>query len=353
MNLTKSHPDLFFSITYYIMLAAAIFFMLILSGCKDQNDLILAPESNRYFDSSFISYGSYIQSSIPVSILDRVMFNQDNRALIYWYNISPSDVRVKDILGGDTKVEPDQANVPVLDIVFDPSQNGIYNTASLAANPADNWGGLFRHLPKEISKQAQSKNLVMNIWIKLVDAPANATLFVDLGQISEDIIPNGKLDTEDKNQNGLIDAGEDTGIDGLYDIAEPGYNAQTNPDPNHDDFYYKLNGDYSHVNGLEGNSVSVDLGKLPNSEDINRNFTLDQSNNYYSYLIPLDTNKINQNKIVEHGKNGWFKLKIPVDLPDFKVGNLNKSNIETMRLWIFNVSQKVHIRIAEIKFDAL
>jgi hypothetical protein len=281
------------------------------------------------------------------------MLTQDNRALTYWYNIVPSDVYIREILGQNISVKPGHAQTLVLDIVFDPSQRGIYNTGQLSTNLKENWGGLFRHIPAESIKDAQSKNLIMMVWMKILDAPTDAVLNIDLGQISEDIIPNGKLDAEVKTLVDLVSGGKDTGIDELMDSDETGYNATTNSDPNNDDYHYYVgSGDYSHLNGQEGNSVSIDFEKVPNTEDLNRNSVLDKSNNYYSYTIPLDTNKIIQNMVVErcYGDNRWFKIKIPVDLPDVKVGTLDKSKLETIRLWITNSNQKVHLRIAEIKF---
>lgn len=63
----------------------------------------------------------------------------------------------------------------------------------------------------------------------------------------------------DLNRNGLRDPGEpivrnfyepfeDTGVDGLADADEPGYDAATNPDPNFDNYDYALN-----PTGTEGN----------------------------------------------------------------------------------------------------
>jgi len=58
----------------------------------------------------------------------------------------------------------------------------------------------------------------IEFWMYTIVAPENLKLHIDLGQISEDVIPNGRLDTEDKNSNDLVDEGEDTGIDGLRDL---------------------------------------------------------------------------------------------------------------------------------------
>ena len=73
-----------------------------------------------------------------------------------------------------------------------------------------------------------------NTWAPGGDKPVNLGLAVDL------------------NKNGIRDQGEpviraghepydDCGPDKLCDVNEPGYNAETNPDPNQDDYDYLLN----------------------------------------------------------------------------------------------------------------
>ncbi len=81
----------------------------------------------------------------------------------------------------------------------------------------------------------------VNTWAPGGDKPVNLGLAVDL------------------NKNGVRDQGEpviraghepydDCGPDQLCDVNEPGYNAETNPDPNQDDYDYQLN-----PTGTEGN----------------------------------------------------------------------------------------------------
>ena len=77
--------------------------------------------------------------------------------------------------------------------------------------------------------------------------------------------------TEDKNDNTLVDDGEDTGIDGVRDSGEPNFDSALNPDPSNDNYRFTLtqDPDYSNINGTEGNAVSIDLGRFPDSEDLN------------------------------------------------------------------------------------
>ena len=81
------------------------------------------------------------------------------------------------------------------------------------------------------------------------DAPGHNGVF-DATQPQLD--PNEISLAVDLNNNGIRDAGEpvinngvepfrDFGVDGLADKDEPGYDAVSNPDPNHDDYHYLRN----------------------------------------------------------------------------------------------------------------
>lgn len=325
--------------------------VLLLISCENSNDSITT-EYKTYFDASLLTFTDYIHSSIPAHQMPTGSLPaQTNRARIFWYNILPSATYIRDILGDTANVNPEQAAAKILDIQYLPSKNGIYNTGDLPTDARNNWGGLFRPLPMDVVLLSQKNNLVMNIWINIVRGNDDAILFVDLGQISEDIIPNGHLDTEDQNYNDLIDPGEDLGIDNLGNQEEPNY--PTIIDYNNDDYALGFNTTYEKINGLENNSSSVDIGPRPDTEDINHNFVIERANNYYSFRLPLDKNEIVKNRIVKYGENDWIKLKIPVDLPDETIGNFDKSRLETIRLWVSGSNEPVHFKIAEIKFETL
>ena len=346
--------SLFYSPLFFlscIFLIAIIFTL----GCKDKNEQLMEPEETNGFNETLVRYGNYTHSSIPVSSAIQYPLTQNNRAQIFWYNIVPSNVEVADIMGPDITVKPQYALVNTLDIMFNPNKNGIYNTGILSSIPNENWGGFFRNIPLNTINPNGSKNFVMKIWIKIIESSPDAVLNVDLGEISEDIIPNSKLDTEDKNNNGVIDEGEDIGLDNLASKLESGYDNNLNLDPNHDDYSFFLGNmginNYSHVNGTEGNGPAIDLGRVPDTEDINKNYALDKTNNYNSYQIPLERGKLTSSRVIKYGSDNWIQVKTPIDLPDRKIGNFDINNLQTMRLWITNASQQVHIRIAEIKFE--
>lgn len=299
-------------------------------------------------------YGSWRDISVPnglpfISGL-RESEQIDYKAKAYWFNRTPSDVTVRAIYGDRKQAAPDQQLITALDFVYEPNQRGYYNWNPKLSDVAKNWAGFMKPLSSTASNLIEENIEFIEFYMYIAEAPSNMKLYIDIGQISEDVIPNGKLDTEDKNSNDLVDDGEDTGLDGFKDIGEPNYNSSTNPDPSNDNYSFQLtqNPDYSRINGTEGNAVSIDQGRLPDTEDLNRNFTLDKVNSYFRYEVPLDTNKTS-NPLVQGGGNGWFLYRVP--LKDFlrpTVGDPSFSVIETIRFWVSSANKKVHLRFAEM-----
>ena len=309
-----------------------------------------------------LQYGSWKDISIPKNLpyignlpeWDKELkadVQMNYKAKAYWFNITPPNVTIKNIYGDRKKAAPDASLITALDFVYQPDKKGAYNWNPTLNNKLKNWAGIMKVLSSTANNLVESNTQFLEFWLNIVDAPKNLKLNIDLGQISEDVIPNGKLDTEDKNGNNLVDEGEDTGIDGVKDVGEPGYDAVTNPDPSNDNYSFQLsnNADYSRVNGSEGNAVSLDQGRLPDTEDLNGNFTLDRVNSYFRYEVPVDTNR-NTNPLVQGGgdNDNWYLFRIP--LKDFvsKTGDPSFSVIEFIRFWVSGVETSVHLRFAEM-----
>jgi len=274
------------------------------------------------------------------------------KARAYWFNRIPTDVRVNQIWP-EKKVSSQQQNVIVLDLVYNPASKGYYNYNENWDPNSDstykNWGG-FEHLISSTANNLVDQKIeFVEFWAKIENAPSNAKLYIDLGQIDEDVIPNNRLNTEDKNKNGRLDDGEDTGIDGVTDTGEPGYNSTTNPDPSNDNFALNANqGEYEKINGTEGNAKLTDLGISPDTEDLNRNFNLDMADNYFRYVVPLDTVRSRNPYIAGGGSNGWYQFKIP--LKDFKTtfGSPTFTFVETIRFFFQDIDSLVYMRMTEI-----
>jgi cell surface protein SprA len=303
-----------------------------------------------------MAYGSWKDVSVPNNLPVIGKFPEiqqmNYKANAYWYNITPSDVTVQNLYGDRKQTSRDQQQITALDFIYTPTQRGYYNWNPTLDQTNLNWAGMMKPLSSTANNLVEENIEFIEFWMYTIVAPENLKLHIDLGQISEDVIPNGRLDTEDKNSNDLVDEGEDTGIDGLRDFEEPGYNASTNPDPSNDNysFVYSTTADYSRIVATEGNAKSTDLGRLPDSEDLNRNFTLDRVNSYFRYEVPLDTSKATNPFIQGGGYKGsnWYLFKVP--LKDFveKFGDPSFSVVETIRLWISGASTPVHIRFAEL-----
>ncbi|PKL82706.1 MAG: cell surface protein SprA [Ignavibacteriae bacterium HGW-Ignavibacteriae-3] len=312
-----------------------------------------------------MGYGQWRDISVPLDMpyigtldqwdrdfLKDVQMNY--KAKSYWFNRTPSDISIKEIYGERKKAAPDGSLIQALDFVFDPSKFGAYNykpSANFTAEPYKNWGGIMKTLSTTANNLVEENIEFIEFWLNTTDSPLNMKINIDLGQISEDVIPNGKLDTEDKNSNDLVDEGEDTGIDGVKDLQEPFYDSATNPDPSHDNYSFQLtqNPDYQFLNGTEGNAVSSDQSRLPDSEDLNRNFTLDRTNSYFRYEVSLDTNRT-KNKFIQGGggKSNWYLFRIPLKDWVSKSGDPSFSVVEFIRIWVSGVSKPVHLRFVEM-----
>ncbi len=189
--------------------------------------------------------------------------------------------------------------------------------------------------------------------------PPDALLNIDLGVISEDVIPNNLLNTEDKNGNQAIDEGEDTGLDTLFDAQEKIQYNSTKSDPSGDNFFYEQSTfprieDYYNINGTQGNSINTDAGLLPDTEDLNTNGDVDRENNYFRYTVPLTTDTTINPFIVgggfptsNGGKTSWYQIRIPLRDTSNIIGNPSFSNVETIRMYIQGVDSAVHFRITE------
>ena len=258
-------------------------------------------------------------------------------------------------------------NMPVLNLAFFPQQKGPYNyetagsihSAGINQNgylnePESRWGGIMREIT---TKDFEESNIafidfwIMDPFIEDYENNSGGDLFFNLGEISEDILKDGKKSFENGFPGGADDTArtvdsttwglhpsttdlnsgfipniqdqQDVGLDGLNDIAEQSFfteylneienivNTQTYEkiyqDPANDNFeYYKTYAHdergsniiqrYKNYNGLDGNSPTDEktdedfstAGKTrPDKEDINNDQTLNQTESYYQYKVSI------------------------------------------------------------------
>jgi len=270
------------------------------------------------------------------------------KAKTYWYNELPSNVSVKEIWP-QKSVARGEDHVTVLDLIYSPSSRGEFNYNPSLSVRENNWGGMMKMLSSTTSNLVEQNIEFIEFWIRPDKVAQDGRMYIDLGRITEDIIPNNKLDTEDKNLNDLIDEGEDVGLDGLTNAQELARWPALGPDPSGDNFSFSLaSKNYTLINGTEGNAALTDAGRFPDTEDMNRNGVLDRVNSYYTYEIKLDTSRISNPYVVGGGTGTrWYQIRIPLRDYSRKEGDPSFTLIENIRVWFNGFKDSVHVRLAE------
>lgn len=356
-----------------------------------------------------------------------------------------SDNRVRQVLL--TEIYPNRdiesgtsTNMSVLNLAYYPKERGAYNFDTenvnedgTFSNPTDRWGGMMRAME---STDFNSTNVeyiefwMMDPFYDGMDQTNTGKLYFNLGDISEDILRDGRKSYENgfpttadvvnvdttvwgrvPSLQALVESFDnnpdsrqyqDVGYDGLSDSDERSFHAafletmrqkltgdafaKLNEDPSSDDYHYFRGSDYDvddryssilerykRYNGNEGNSPSetqytdgytTNNTTLPDVEDINKDNTLSESENYYQYVIDLDPTKMmttGQNRIADirnatvQTANGetkqvkWYQFRIPVREPDNIIGNIEGFNsIRFFRMFLKGFKSDVVIRFATL-----
>ncbi len=232
----------------------------------------------------------------------------------------------------------------------------------------DGWGGIYYDFRGAYDDLSDKKYLELTFRAY---GDRSGTMHIDLGRVSEDVIPNGTLDTEDINNDNLLATSEDVGLDGAigedppwpmpdelfgatglstelpYDFWDINFNGVKEPaepwsydnwvrspteltvlpdnDPAVDGF------DRGH--GWEGNRLNAEQN-YPDTEDRNGNKSLDQEDAYYTYSIPLNPNHPEFPVYASPLDNDWYYVRIPLD-PDEaeRVGAPSLTLVNGVRLW--------------------
>jgi len=383
-----------------------------------------------------------------------------NRGLINWYRLDPS-VQCTDAIGPaaycttvslseifpNRQIAPNQNSLAqTFNLSYYPNQRGPYNfdvpggtdfSAGLSPQgtllqPDTRWGGIMRALNQNNFEAANIEYLefwVMNPFIPQEGGAVadDGKMFIDLGNISEDILRDSRLSfenglpTSQQEQASEVDntpwgvvprepivvnafannpdsrVEQDIGLDGLNDARErtkyAGYLnqissvnnfAEINADPANDNFLFiddqslidrepseGLLVRYSKFNNQEGNSPvnsnqsTAATGNrlaastnLPDSEDLNGDNTLNETESYFQYEIPIvndGNNEVAMNRFiadVRDGNNGrkWYRYLIPLNEFDNRIGGIqNFRSIRFMRMYLKDFQSTVHMRFARLE----
>ncbi|MDI6700246.1 MAG: hypothetical protein QME48_03340 [bacterium] len=186
--------------------------------------------------------------------------------------------------------------------------------------------------------------MFLEIWVK----GEEGNVVIEVGKnIPEDMVrrdknktllgPDGILQTEDKNNDGILDVNEDTGLDGVY--GEDSLNIVG--DDGNDDYYYSLSQQYYYekINGTENNNMF-------DSEDLDRDGSLNTREDYYRFNINLGSD---ENLVYENPSTGWKLFRIPLQSSSVqKVGNPDLKYIKYSRLYWYGVSKDDTLSIYQI-----
>lgn len=346
----------------------------------------------------------------PAALTDADMaFNKTRR--IYLDELFP----LTDVADGQPTV------INTFDLSYYPTERGPYNfnpaaNGNTLPNPEENFGGVMRSISSTNFEQGNVEYIqfwMLNPFTNDETPASNGgKLYFNLGEISEDILKDGKKQYE----NGLPEAGsvqsttptiwgripssqsliyafdtnngnravQDIGIDGISDADEsllPGAeNFATLPDPAADNyqFYLDASGDllerYKNYNGLEKNSPveindnSRGNSTLPDVEDLNRDNTMNTIDAYYQYSIDISPSAlltVGENYITDirptegriPGAAGatiaanWIQFKIPIQdvQEENNIGGLEDfKSIRFMRMFMTGFSNDITLRFGTL-----
>lgn len=233
--------------------------------------------------------------------------------------------------------------------------------------------------------------------------PKNASVKQDTSQSAWSVVPkqppiNNYFDTDPSSRKF-----QDVGYDGrnstdevhlysdylkelaaLYGTSSPLYIAAA-ADPSNDDYHYFLGDDwdgqssgildrYKKYNNPEGNSpisvgnqsISSAATNIPESEDLNRDNTLSETEEYFQYKISLRPNDLVVGKnfvsdkvvttvqdVNNHtiGEEVWYQLKIPINEFTNRIGGIQDfKSIRFMRMYLTGFDTTVILRFAKMEF---
>ena len=395
-----------------------------------------------------------------------------NRANIAWYQIEPtlqlykgsnnpfannpvelSDPRVRQVY--QREIFPQRTTgfgeslLTTFDLAYYPSDKGPYNydntPGSINANgrllnPRQRWGGLMRGIDQPDFETANIEFIEFWLQDPFIDYPAKnlvqsnsngGKLYFNLGNISEDILKDGKRFYENglptPNQPAPVDNSnwgrvptnpiqvtnafsndpddrkyQDLGFDGLDDTAEvnkrqaylaqlqtlvsPAVYQQALLDPSNDNYHHYRGDDfdqqrlgilsrYKRYNNPEGNSPIANTSSTfssaatlyPDAEDLNRDNTLNQTEEYFQYIVDIKppnqpemaigTNYIVDKKVVSVNlvnnttrPETWYQFRIPISQYDRKIGNIpDFKSIRFIRMFMTDFADSVTMRFGELQ----
>lgn len=378
-----------------------------------------------------------------------------NRAKIAWYNIEPNlqdpkapnnplagtdlgDPRWRAVLQQDIYLKKTtdfgQTQLITFDMAYYPTDKGPYNydpnmtSGGKLPNPKQRWGGIMRAIDQTDFETGNVEYI--EFWMQdpflKNRTSTGGQLYFNLGNISEDILKDGKRFFENglptPNIPAQLDSSiwgrlpgnpiqvtnafsndpsdrefQDVGFDGLNDEQErvkfadylnqvattfgagsPVYQ-MAYMDPAGDNFKGYRDGDYDkqnanilarykNINSPQGNSpiatgsTTTAYTLLPDQEDLNKDNTLNELEEYFQYRVDLSENSfvVGQNFITDKVvvtpdipgamQESWYLFRIPIDAYEKKVGNIpDFKSIRFIRMFMTGFEDSLVCRFGKLE----
>jgi hypothetical protein len=231
------------------------------------------------------SFSIMREAWVPGSVPEGYRWQDDRR--VWWY-VKDREVREEDIFPY-AESKPGESYIPVLEINF---REARYPGQGYDAD--DHWSGLMTMIGAAGRDCSDLSHL--EVWLRRKQG-AGGSMHVDLGEISENFYNpwTDSLHTEDRDRDGKLDhATENTGLDGVF-THEPG-------DDPYDDWYYS-EGDFSRINGTEGNP-----NPHPDTEDLDGDGYLDTQETFFRLSFDLD----DPTYVANQSREDWTLYRIPL-----------------------------------------
>ncbi|MDQ3019064.1 MAG: cell surface protein SprA [Bacteroidota bacterium] len=301
-----------------------------------------------------------LESSIGLADTTRVK----KRGKLKWYNIANSanltDIYpLKDVQASQNAITP-------FYITFDPTRRGTYNYnqnyyADSIDNKSTTWNGIMKYLNTTsndlINENINFIEFSMRVDNWNTDTTRNGKLIIDLGSISQDVILNRVVDTEDTLKNGELRSDQDDrGFDYQTDRQELEVYNRVNgtslslndlPDPALDNNNPSGSFNVETINGTQ-NNLQFEGGRRPDTEDLNKTDNVLNPNDYFQFEISV--NPTNNPYIVGDGApgSGWYQYRIPLSEYTKAYGNATFTNIRFARMWMTGIKDTVRLEMYDL-----
>ena len=297
-------------------------------------------------------------------------------------------------------------------------------------DPESRWGGIMRSLDNNDFQAANIEYIQFWVLDPFIGRPVadDGFLYINLGNISEDILRDSRMLYEnglrqdsstlsrstwgytptippinnafdnDVNERTRQDVGFDGSTDGQEQSFFSGFSnwVQNNVqdqdivtdilgDPSQDNYrwyrdvgfdqdetdvlvrYKDFNGPHGNSPVSDGSNSSSAQTNIPDSEDMNRDFTLNENEEYFQYRVPLFKGMSAENHpyiVTQEGPKSyndqvnnilfeditWYQFRIPIRDFDDKIGGIPDFNsIQFIRMFMTGFQDSVVLRFAELE----